>query len=69
MELTSVLGFLASRAELQELYAGGYNEPCHEKGALCRFGSIRHEASSSGLKPRHGEEVTFPWLSFFSRCA
>ncbi|CAE7354872.1 unnamed protein product [Symbiodinium natans] len=25
MELTSVLGFLASRAELQELYAGGYN--------------------------------------------
>eukprot|EP00439_Symbiodinium_sp_Y106_P037362 s2571_g4.t1 len=27
MELTSILGFLASRAELQELYAGGYNEP------------------------------------------
>ncbi|CAE7465657.1 PGA [Symbiodinium sp. CCMP2592] len=25
MELTSILGFLASRAELQELYAGGYN--------------------------------------------
>ena len=29
MELTSILGFLASRAELQELYAGGYNEPWH----------------------------------------
>jgi len=25
MELTSILGWLASRAELQELYAGGYN--------------------------------------------
>ena len=74
MELTSILGFLASRAELQELYAGGYNEPW-QKSELYDVSGIsgpsvtRQAASSSGLKPRHGEEVICPWLSFFKRCA